>query len=285
MLRLSRGKIQELEIMPLDQSAPKIKSFEDSKKLASLYRQLIQGPDKISPNRMNLLRSITFWADFFPENEPFEGIVVNSLATMPIVPICEKRGELAFGEYKPTIDPLNLVSEEATVGDPISNCLGRCGKGCLQFEGQFSDLANNYTEDCFNHDLCVRSGSFFCGGEFTAAIDDYFNQIGCGPNIIGKWEVTGFLNENEIADVGGMTITFFDDGGPFSDGGTFSVAGGGTGTWEMVLNHFKFEFEGRIFRSYINATDLVLRGRVDNLDRDTVGYWTGVHITTNTGGP
>jgi len=56
------------------------------------------------------------------------------------------------------------------------NCFGRCGGGC----GSDQD----YTQDCHNHDNCVRNGhvisSSWCSDELSSASDDEMYAPNCG---------------------------------------------------------------------------------------------------------
>jgi hypothetical protein len=57
-------------------------------------------------------------------------------------------------------------------------CFGRCGIGC--------DPQADYTQDCHNHDACVRNGhvtwSGYCDDQFSAASDDEMYAPVCGTN-------------------------------------------------------------------------------------------------------
>jgi len=70
-----------------------------------------------------------------------------------------------------TNDPSHTASYEYGYG----NCFGRCGAGCAS--------EKDYTADCGNHDLCVRSGhataSLYCDDEFTSCSDDEVSAPGC----------------------------------------------------------------------------------------------------------
>jgi len=63
-----------------------------------------------------------------------------------------------------------------TVGG--SNCFGRCGVGCYSMI-----FTNKYTQDCFNHDGCVKYSNshteWECNLMFQATTDDYLNAPNC----------------------------------------------------------------------------------------------------------
>lgn len=74
--------------------------------------------------------------------------------------------------YEPDHDP----NVEYAYGE----CFGRCGAGCGVEYGEDSLLGGGddmqYTQDCANHDSCVRFGhsqaSFWCDDEFAFTVDD-----------------------------------------------------------------------------------------------------------------
>lgn len=285
VLRLYRGKIQELDIVPLSQDAQKLKNSKDSKQLASLYQRLIRDFDHTENNTRVLLRFIEYLVEFFPENAEFGGLVRDSapMATpLAATPLCDNRGVLTLGQYSPRLNPFDLDSEFAIVGDPVSDCLGRCGIACLQFEsgGQFLTPARAYTQGCLDHDLCaVFTGDALgnCTDEFLIASDDYLLGPNCASDITGTWEVIAYRNENQIQQINRATVIFFEDG-------TLSVVNGTTGTWSRTFNYIEFSAAGLTFLAYGSATDMVLEGRMDE-GGTSVGYWTGVHLTTSTEAP
>jgi hypothetical protein len=284
-VRLEQGRIQQLDIVPLRQDAPKLKSREDSERLAALYRRLIQDFDHRRSNVRVLLRFTAYLVEVFPENTGFGGLVRDP-ASMPApqaaTPLCDNRGVLTQGQYSPRLNPFDLETEFAIVGDPVSDCLGRCGIACLQFEsgGQFLTPARAYTQGCFDHDLCAGfTGDSLgnCTDEFLIASDDYLLGPNCDADITGTWEVIAYRNENQIQEISRATVVFFADG-------TLSVVNGATGTWRRTTLHFEFSVGARRFFAYGSARDLVLEGRMDEADTP-VGYWTGVHLTTGTETP
>jgi len=284
-LRLERGRIQALEIVPLAPGAQRLKSRADSQALAVLYRRLAGRLDQSRGESRLLLRFAAYLLDFFPENERFDGVEPGATAMavpQAATPLCENRGNLTLGEYSPNLNPLDLQSEFAIVGDPLSNCLGRCGIACLQFEygGQFQTPARAYTQGCFDHDLCARfTGDVLgnCWDEFLVASDDYLLGPDCAADIAGRWQVIAYRNENETEVTIRAMVIFFADG-------TLSVVGGGSGTWTQTPDYIQFAVGGMSFLAYGSATDLVLEGRMD-AGGNAVGYWTAMHLTTSTETP
>lgn len=283
VLRLYHGRIQTLDIVPLEPGAAKLKSAVDTQAIAALYRRLSRDFAGGGDASRILRRFAAYLVEFFPENEAFDGLVRDT-AAMPAAStsLCDSRGELTLGEYSPRINPLDMESEYAIVGDPLSDCLGRCGIACLQFEygGQFLTPARAYTQGCFDHDLCAGyTGDSLgnCTDEFLVASDDYLVGPNCAADITGTWEVIAYRNENEIQRINRVTAVFLADG-------TVNVVGGQTGTWSQAGDHFEFSVGGTTFFAYGSATDLVLEGRM-NLGANAIGYWTGMHLTTDTATP
>ena len=66
--------------------------------------------------------------------------------------------------------------DHASQPSEYGNCYGRCGGGC----GSDQD----YTQDCHNHDTCVRNGhwvtSSWCSDELASATDDEMYAPNCG---------------------------------------------------------------------------------------------------------
>jgi len=281
-VRLRGGRIEALDILPSRPGARKLKTVDDAETLAAFRRQLAGDFDPTRPEVQILLRFAAYLVEFFPVDEEFDGITRDAVAPAAATPLCANRGQLTRAEYSPYLNPFDTVTEFAIVGDPVSDCLGRCGIACLQFEygGQFLTPARAYTQGCFDHDLCAGfTGDSLgnCTDEFLIASDDYLLGTNCAADITGTWEVLAYRNEAQAQQVTRVTVEFLDDG-------TLNVVGGGTGTWSTSGNHFVFSAAGFTFLAYGSQTDLVLEGR---MDRGAVpaGYWTGVHLTTATGLP
>ncbi len=64
---------------------------------------------------------------------------------------------------------------DTSVEYAYGNCFGRCGAGC--------GSSTQFTEDCNNHDECVRVGhdlaSFWCDDQFAATTDDWASAPNC----------------------------------------------------------------------------------------------------------
>ncbi len=121
---------------------------------------------------------LQFIADFLPPNEIIEPFEDSSFAA-PLKPnlwelrwimICDFVGKKSQAVFTVGGD---TVSVTAPVGLTKSGCRGRCGTQCEQW-GQYR--ANQYTQECFDHDVCRdNTGTNLgeCSDEFWAAAPGY----------------------------------------------------------------------------------------------------------------
>jgi hypothetical protein len=117
--------------------------------------------------------------------------------TMGVSPdICELTNQehqgdyLSSGQYTgfdlfgmvPIYYPLQCTPFTETVGPypyHLGECIGRCGVGCPII------LGNVYTQDCFNHDMCVGDLGRthpYCNQMFILCIDDFLFGTDCEPS-------------------------------------------------------------------------------------------------------
>jgi hypothetical protein len=105
----------------------------------------------------------------------------------------EHQGEyLSFGLYTgfdfwgivPIYYPLRCTQFTAVVGPypyDLGDCMGRCGVGCSAiFPGSV------YSQDCFNHDMCVGELGLthpYCNQMFILCIDDFLFGPACEPSL------------------------------------------------------------------------------------------------------
>jgi hypothetical protein len=96
---------------------------------------------------------------------------------------------------------LSQCYEQATA------CFGRCGKGCNRLQPA---RMQRFTQDCFNHDLCVRDlgdDAPACADEFYAAADDFFYATDCGSMAgFGAW-TDAFANQYRLKNAAGTSFT------------------------------------------------------------------------------
>lgn len=135
-----------------------------------------------------LVKTLGMVAFFLPIQTPLaDWSVTFRLAPPPEKPlwnmICNKIGKKIQGSY--TVGEKTIKSS-AIVGLKKDKCAGRCGTGCFQI---FQKKKSQYTQECFNHDLCHRQhGSLMgeCGDEFWAAADGYRNAPDCPEPVKSK---------------------------------------------------------------------------------------------------
>ncbi len=108
------------------------------------------------------------------------------------ISLCKKMGKAVSGNY-PLISttfsfPFTTVDGRekyaATVGG--SQCLGRCGGGCVDsVSGVYGLGKNAYSKDCLDHDMCAsKRGNFgYCDFIFNDAANDFFSTP-CGHDLI-----------------------------------------------------------------------------------------------------
>lgn len=87
--------------------------------------------------------------------------------------ICESVGKMRLGFYQLGED---WITEEVMVGEPATDCYGRCGRGC----GDFSD--HTYTQECLDHDICHRQTGEnlgVCKEFFLLAMTGYVTAPSC----------------------------------------------------------------------------------------------------------
>ncbi len=235
-------KTKQLDSLQLLSDSPEQnrKTKADQLALSVLYRQLEPQLNQLNPVENGLLSSLDFLLNMVPVNGAFSVIdFKKARATTSIQPkaftnICNQRGKAVSGSFD---DVFKTYTQTKIAGNPASACLGRCGVGCIQSEPQ--ERKRQYTQQCFNHDICV--GHFgttlgFCSDEFTAASDDYLNAPNCSFYVIGKWRQSLDWECNGGAVT--VTISHFANR-------RFTTSTGLAGAWSVTGN--------KIVRTYDNG--------------------------------
>lgn len=110
--------------------------------------------------------------------------------TTNLVGLCHKVGEQVTVTYD--IAGGNQVRRSEPLGPCLKEgCFGRCGAGCGNAPTVRAGgvLIQQFTQDCANHDACVRDLSLSapsCQDEFSRAADDYLFGPDCN-RISGFW--------------------------------------------------------------------------------------------------
>ena len=276
--------------------------------LQRLYETLATELEPPNDLEMKLLKSIDAIVTMVPpgqrlDNKPSPLQQGKSLATpQAITMICKERGGCGWASYS---DNKGYHSVNVIVGDPASSCLGRCGAGC--------DGASNkplvYTQECLNHDICIKKwgtrgflGNKYgkddqCEDEFDAAISSYLRGDNCSHFLRGKWSVTkrGIINSKGNR----FKATWLIDDVPYDDGRisqyleecTGGVCQGGV--WYRGNSNGDY-FSARLGGyKYLNKDnnrflfDLALGGivREDRSDKLVAASWVATHTSIFTGYP
>lgn len=274
IVSIKTKQLDSLQLLP-DSPENNKKTKADQLALSTLHRQLQPQLNQLAPLENGLLTSLDYLMNMIPINGSFSTIdFKKARATTLIQPqaftnTCSQRGTAVSGSFD---DFFKNYTQTKIVGNPASACLGRCGVGCVQSEPQLRK--RQYTQQCFNHDLCV--GQFgttlgFCSDEFTAASDDYLNAPNCSFYVIGQWRET-FDWECNGAPVA-VTISHFANH-------RFRTSAGLAGTWSVTAN--------KIIRTYDNGirntgtiadTNMKISGSVTNA-QGRKGCFSDSYIST-----
>ncbi len=167
-------------------------SFSNSKEGLSLkqHLDLILLKNKLKWKRKSLTlleqelsTTLSFLINFISFGRPlsrFQGLVLRNYDSFinerSWKEICNKIGKEHEGKYTAFEKE---YEGSGIVGEKDTRCLGRCGTGCMQ---AFQKKKYQYTQECFDHDLCTRTvGTILgeCKDEFWTASDGYRNAENC----------------------------------------------------------------------------------------------------------
>jgi len=291
-------ELRSIEVIP---NSPEynMKSSRDHALLALLTLELRRDIDQLNPLEFGILSSVESLTGMFPQDVPFdkpdsheeeeEGDEVGAAeqsyrkggkervlekhSPNEIVSLCAFRGSsrsATFDDKKGRV-----YRREGAVGDPASECLGRCGTGCLQTVPPQA-RKRQYTEACFAHDLCVNHFGQIrgkCGNELDEAQDDYFIGANCGFHVVGKWRTTYDWGCDGSPLVG--TVTYYPDHrvrfGSYTHG-----------TWALNGNRIIVTYtNGLQYTGTIEGSNMETKGTM-SVGRST-GCFTATYLTTSTG--
>jgi hypothetical protein len=105
--------------------------------------------------------------------EPYRRPRLTRSRLQPFTLICDSIGHRRNGYFTFAQTLYRLL---VRVGDPDSQCYGRCGPGCGK--------TSQYTQECLNHDVCFAAvGTIMgeCADEFWAAAQGYLKAPNCFP--------------------------------------------------------------------------------------------------------
>lgn len=142
-----------------------------------LRKHLVKLAPAKNDSEESVVKLIEFSADVIPSKEiihPYQTTTRFSLA-QAWTSICSSYGQDKIATYTVGSQVFNVM---ALVGD-TKRCTGRCGTGCWQL-GQKN--ANQYTQECLNHDICkdiTGQNLGVCEDEFWAAAPGYLHAPNC----------------------------------------------------------------------------------------------------------
>lgn len=167
----------------------------------------------------SLLRTVNLLADW-PVNLPLNYSLDKPLHTTPynnipgkeaekISDICGAMNLMHSGGY-PVWGTWRYFEELGTVGPYPWNqgdCLGRCGVGCPG-DGQPDNSIYVFSQDCFNHDACVRDQGTYdvdCDLIFFDAIGDFLYGPSCQKDnvdiVINGQDQSVVILKGELIDI------------------------------------------------------------------------------------
>ena len=262
---LKEDDLESIQLIP-DSTGQNTKTADDNAILLSLLMELRRDLNMLYPLENGILSSLDFLVGMFPKDEPFDKMEFNETGlqgateergkTEIVKPkkytsICNERGKARTGTFNS--DDGRVYNQTVIVGDPATECWGRCGIACFQL-GQ--SMKRQYTDQCLAHDLCAGhfGGNFGnCTNEFSAAQYGYRKAGNCAFRVIGTWRFkfdwwcTGASST--------VMITYFSDH-------RFVSSLGQVGAWELNGN--------QIIRSY-NGTREKYIGTIDDPNMETTG--------------
>jgi len=278
---LKEKAIENIQVTP-DSTGQDIKTSADNTILASLRMELRRDINRLDPLENDLLSSLDLLVDMIQADLPFGKFESNKAEeqrgkTQSVKPkkyddICAERGHTRTGTFDD--DNGNVYKRNQIIGDPASECWGRCGTTCFQ-RGQIRK--RQYTDQCFSHDLCADhfGGSFGnCTDEFEDARYGYEVSSNCAFYVVGKWALTHDWECN--GTTGTKTITHYSDHRFMSSSGT-------GGTWTLNGNQIvRVYSSGTRYAGAISESNLKTEGTMTSPSGRRRGCFIEVYITTRT---
>ena len=126
--------------------------------------------------------AVRLWSEIMPQGQELHPAASNN----GIISLCGEINETKSASYLTGLVCLDVESKPYLVGPyPFSSggCFGRCGAGCIG-DGPPNNGLNIFTQDCFNHDACVKEQGPFhpcCDEMFTLTADDFIYGKSCTP--------------------------------------------------------------------------------------------------------
>ena len=294
--------LRSIELIP-DSPEDNTKNKRDQALLALLTVEVRRDINRLYPLEYGILASLELLTGMFPQDEPVgkidfheeeeeeegevgaaeqsyrkgeKGKEIRKHSPDEIIRLCSLRGSSRSGTFDSGKRKKRRVyRQSAIVGDPASECLGRCGIGCLQTVPSQA-RKRQYTQACFAHDLCVNHFGQIggkCANEFEGAQDDYLFAADCAFHVVGKWEVEFDWGCDGLA-VDATTITYYLDY-------RFTSSAGVSGRWELngdgIIRTYDY---GTKYTGTIEASNMETRGTILSPNGST-GCFTDTYLTTS----
>lgn len=269
-------QLNSLQLIP-DSVGQNQKTIDDDGGLSLLYNELDKDLNQLAPLEAGILSSLDLLINMVPRDKPFDTIDLQAanqrglVQSLAFTNICNQRGKPRSATYDSLFG--SEYTSTRTVGDPASNCMGRCGTGCTQ---PLQDRKRQYTSACFVHDLCtLKFGDNplgDCADEFADAADGYLNASNCSYYVIGQWQ-----SQYQWRCKGNTrmtTVTFYASH-------RFKDSQGRGGVWQKKGNKMVRTYDaGAQYTGTIEDTNMKTTGTMV-ASRGTKGCFTDTYLTTS----
>ena len=304
-----KRELISVELIP-DSPDHNTKNKRDQYLLGLLSLELRRDLRRFDPLEFGILSSLNSLTGWIPQDEPFgkinlhevdqdgeeEGAEVGATeqsyrkggkennirkhSADEIVSLCGERGNsrsVTFDDKKGKVYRRKVI-----VGDPASECLGRCGAGCVQNGQPFK--MRQYTDACLVHDVCAGNlgrNRGPCSDEMDHAEDDYHLAANCAFNVVGKWRITYDWDCDGAPLV--TTVKYYPDHRFL----VLSDAPGVGGRWELDNNKVIRTYDagraaGIKYTGTIRDSNMKTKGTMST-PSGRVGCFTDVYLTTHPG--
>lgn len=300
--------IESLGITADDEENKKL-TQQDKSTIINLYNDLKSQLTYSANVERKFLSTLDLLINFFPSDQHFDSISwKNQNQYIPLKQrqtdkkelkklyedICKLRGKTNTAVFTANpnnsgfiITPPPLQKLKDVVGDPVTACRGRCGEGCEKAVDIVPLRYNQYTQNCFDHDLCSwfhGSWYFDCRDELQRAAKDYSIALDCPHYLVGTWEfeyrwdyAPGYSTKaNWIIYKNGKFVVRND---VYTSGNKYD------GKWELKNNKFVLTYGslpgGTTYTGVVSENDINMKGKIKATDGGT-GTWTAIKQTTST---
>jgi len=276
-ISFNKKQLNSIQLIP-DSIEQNRKTGDDDTELSLLYNELDKDINQLAPLEAGILSSLDLLINMVPKDASFDNIDLQAAKEKGLIQpkaftnICSQRGQVRIATYNSLFG--SDYSSTRTVGNPASDCPGRCGTGCTQ---PLQENKRQYTSACFVHDLCtLRFGDNpvgDCSDEFVDAADGYLNAPNCAFYVIGRWESQyNWLCKGTTHTA---TVTLYSNH-------RFRDSYGRGGTWQLTANKIIRTYDGGAkYTGTLEATNMKATGTMISASGAT-GCFTDTYLTTST---